>query len=137
MIQSSIERRKIVNSPVNTYLQQQVSTISKEKLVLMLYDGEIKFLKKALEAIAAKNIQEAHYNILRAQDILMGLMSGLNMSAGQIAENLFNLYEYMHSRLVEANISKDTSIIEEVLAMVIDLRNTWNQILKTTKVVNQ
>ncbi|WP_028307518.1 flagellar export chaperone FliS [Desulfitibacter alkalitolerans] len=126
-----------MNSPVNTYLQQQVSTVSQEKLVLMLYDGEIKFLKKALESIAAKNIQEAHYNILRAQDILMGLMSGLNMSTGQIAENLFNLYEYMHSRLVEANIYKDTSIIEEVLTMIIDLRNTWNQILKTTKVVNQ
>lgn len=126
-----------MNSPVSVYKQQQVNTVSKEKLVLMLYDGEIKFLKKALEAIAAKNIEEAHYNIIRAQDILIGLMSGINMSAGQIAENLFNLYEYMYSRLVEANISKEVSLVEEVLVMISDLRDTWSQIVKPTKVVNQ
>ena len=120
-----------MNPPANNqYFQQQVSTIPKEKLVLMLYEGEIKFLKKALEAISEKNIQEAHYNIRRAQDILVGLMSGVNRALGQIAENFFNLYEYMHSRLIDANVEKNADMVKEVLDMTIELKNAWEKMLK-------
>jgi flagellar protein FliS len=129
-----IARRNADLSPSgsNPYFEQQIATLPKEKLALMLYDGEIKFLKKALEAIANNNAQEAHYYIIRAQDIMLGLMSGVNKAVGQIAENLFNLYEYMHSRLIEANITKDDSIIKEVLSMITDLRNAWEQMIKAS-----
>ncbi len=126
-----------MDQKLNAYKQNQINTTSKEKLVLMLYDGEIKFLKKAIDAIEDNNIQEAHTNLVRSQDILVGLMSGLNMEAGQIAENLFNLYEYMHYKLMEANVAKDIKVIEEVLNMVSDLRDTWNKILIPQKAVNQ
>lgn len=102
----------------------------------MLYDGEIKFLKKSIEAIENKEMQNAHNHLIRAQDILTGLISGLNMDAGPIAENLFNLYEYMHNRLIEANLSKDTNLITEVLDMISELRETWLQILKPANTSN-
>ncbi|MBC7331534.1 MAG: flagellar export chaperone FliS [Synergistetes bacterium] len=112
------------------YRQTQVQTAKPEQLLLMLYDGAIGFLKRAKVAIEERNIEEAHTFLVKTQDIIVELMVSLNMEVGELALNLFRLYEYMHHRLVEANINKDTKPIDEVLRMLQDLRDTWDMAIK-------
>ncbi|MCS7233738.1 MAG: flagellar export chaperone FliS [Synergistetes bacterium] len=112
------------------YKQTQVQTAKPEQLLLMLYDGAINFLKKAKKAIEDKNIPEAHTFLIKTQDIIIELMVSLNMEVGEIAMNLFRLYEYMHYRLVEANVNKDVKPVDEVLKMLQDLRDAWDMAIK-------
>lgn len=115
------------------YRQTQIQTAKPEQLILMLYDGAISFLKKAKVSIENKNIEESHNLLIKAQDIIIELMASLNLEVGEIALNLFRLYEYMHYRLVEANIKKDEKPIDEVLSMLQELREAWETAIKKVK----
>ncbi|MEA4924173.1 MAG: flagellar export chaperone FliS [Syntrophomonadaceae bacterium] len=120
-----------MNSPVNTYKKNQINTTSSEQLVLMLYDGARKFIGRAIKSLEEGDIQGANHNLLRSQDIISELMTGINFEAGEVAKGLFALYEYMHYRLMQANIQKDSQAAQEVLAMINELRDTWVQVLKS------
>lgn len=120
-----------MNDQLNAYKRNQINTASSEDLVLMLYDGAKKFINKAIKSITEKNIQEANNNLLRAQKIILGLMSGVNFEAGDAAQNIYSLYEYMYHTLVKANMKKDSQYAEEVLKMIEELRAAWVQMLKT------
>lgn len=125
-----------MNSALNVYQKNQVQTNTPEKLVLMLYEGAIKFISKGIKAIEEKDIQEANNNLIRSQDIMLELMSGINFEAGDIAKNLYAIYEYMHHRLMQANLKKEKELAEEVLNMVRELRDAWSQMLKENKASN-
>lgn len=120
-----------MNAQLFAYKKNQINTASSEDLVLMLYDGAIKFIKKAVQAVNNQNFEEANENFKRAQKIVAGLVSGLNFDAGEIAQNLYSLYEYMHHRLVQANLKKDVQAAEEVLTMIEELRTVWIQAVKS------
>ncbi|SMB82744.1 flagellar protein FliS [Desulfonispora thiosulfatigenes DSM 11270] len=122
-----------MNTALNAYRKNQVQTNSPEKLVLMLYEGAIKFISKGMTAIEEKNISEANTNLVKAQNIMSELMAGINFKAGEIATNLHSLYEYMHHQLMQANLKKDKEIAGEILIMVKDLRDSWAQMLKEHK----
>jgi flagellar secretion chaperone FliS len=110
------------------YRQATVETASPGKLVVMLYDGAIRFLGEALEHLEQRKPKETHEAIIRAENILCELMTALDMErGGKIAENLLALYEFMHLRLVEGNIQKDATRIREVLTLLTDLRDAWAQ----------
>lgn len=119
-----------MNSNVNAYKKNQINTASSENLVLMLYDGARKFISRAIKSLKDENIQEANRNLIRSQDILSELMAGINFEAGELAQSLFTVYEYMHYRLIQANLKKDIQYAEEVLVMIEDLRLVWVQVLK-------
>lgn len=108
----------------NQYKTTSIQTADPGKLLLMLYDGLILFLKKGKQAIEANNLGEAHQYFINAQDIITELMSELKMDY-EISQNLFQIYGYWKGRLVEANIKKDVKIIDEVLPLVKELRDTW------------
>lgn len=115
-------------NPQQRYLEVQVQTATPEKLVTMLYDGAIRFMRQAQKHLMAQEFSEVHNNLLRAQDILYELMANLDLeSGGEVAQNLHQLYDFMVNTLIDANIKKDSTKIEPVLAMLIDLRQTWNQ----------
>lgn len=111
-------------NPYYQYKQQQVNTASQDKLLLMLFDGAIRFCNQAICEIECKENESAHQLVIKAQNILLELMSSLNMDY-EISHNLYSLYEYFHHRLVEANIRKDGEIIKEVVKFLTDLRHTW------------
>ena len=119
-----------MKSQLNAYKRNQINTASQEDLVLMLYDGGRQYLSKGIKSLQSGDMQAAHDNLLRAQDIVSELMSGINFAAGEIARGLFSLYEYMHYRLIQANLHKDSQPAEEVLEMLGDLRDTWVQVMK-------
>lgn len=118
------------NNPYKSYLKQEIEGATKGKLVLLLYDGAIKFLRVAKRAIEKKDIQESHNNIIKAENILFELMSTLDMDAGgDIATNLLRLYDFMIWQLIDANKTKDAEKVESVIKLMSDLRDAWKTIV--------
>jgi flagellar protein FliS len=112
-------------NPYEQYRQTAVETASPERLIIMLYDGAVKFINQAKISMNEGNIEETNKALFKTQDIISELMIGLNMEAGEIAQNLYNLYDYFQRRLVEANTKKDAGILDEVLGHLMELRETW------------
>ena len=120
-----------LNNSYNQYRQVQVSTASQGTLILMIYDGITKRLNIANVALKNKQMEIANKELQGAQDLITELMVTLNFDAGgDIAKNLYRLYEYFNYRLVQANIKKDPEIVQEILDHVIDLRKTWQQVIR-------
>ncbi|WP_404809869.1 flagellar export chaperone FliS [Mesobacillus jeotgali] len=111
-----------------TYQQNSVLTASPGELTLMLYNGCLKFIHQAQKAIQEKNIEVKHINITKAQNILSELISTLNYDYS-ISSEMRRLYDYMISRLVEANIKNDSLILKEVEEMITEFRDTWKEVL--------
>ncbi|HSA07295.1 MAG TPA: flagellar export chaperone FliS [Candidatus Gastranaerophilales bacterium] len=120
-----------MNPYLKQYQQTQVQTASPEAILIMLYDGAIQFLNKSLKAMQEKNIQESHNNNISAQNIITEFMNTLDIEiGGDVAKNLYSLYEYLHFRLVQANIHKNPAMIEEVLHHLKELKQTWEEAIK-------
>jgi flagellar protein FliS len=120
------------------YLKQSVETASQEQLLLMLYDGAIRFLNLAKKGIEAKDIEKSHKNLMNAQHIITHFMDTLDLDiGGEVAKNLLSLYEYLHWRLVQANIKKDIAMINEVLTHLTQLKSTWEQAIILSKTEHQ
>lgn len=122
----------MVANPYQKYQQQSVMTASQEELLLMLYNGCIRFIKLGMQAIEEKDIPGAHTNIVKAQDIILEFMSTLDMRY-DVAKSLMPLYDYLYRRLVEANVGKDAEILKEVLGFVTELRDTWAEAARQLK----
>ncbi|NLM24522.1 MAG: flagellar export chaperone FliS [Firmicutes bacterium] len=111
------------------YKKTQVSTASQGELVVMMFDGAIKFSNQAKEMINQSKIAEAHEKLIRAQDIVSELSAALNMDTGEIAKNLYQLYDYINNLLVQANIKKDVEILDQAIQLLTELRDTWRQVV--------
>ena len=114
-------------------LQKQIETASKEELTLMLYEGGIKFLNQAIIALEKEDIVKANNLIQRAEDIVREFQITLDHQYEEISKPLDALYDYMHRRLVEANLQKDVEILNEVLGMFREMRDTWKEAMKLAK----
>lgn len=112
------------------YKEVEIETASGLKLVVMLYNGAIKFLNIAIDAIGERKLDVANNHIIKAQDIVTELISSLNFEAGDIAHNLYSLYLYINRRLLEANIQKNIEIIREVIHLLSTLKSAWDELLK-------
>lgn len=115
-----------MRNPYATYQNQSINTASPEELTLKLYEGCIKFINLAMIGIEQKNIEMSNTNIVKAQNIITELNITLNMDI-EMSKNLRLLYDYLHTRLIEANIKKDKEILEEVKGFVNEFRDTWKQ----------
>lgn len=114
---------------VETYQETAVTTQNKGKLVVMLYEGAIKFLKMAIKEIEAKDPEAKGEHISKAVDILFELNTVLDMDAGgEVATNLRKLYVFMGRHLTEANKEQDAGKIEEVIKMLEELNQSWKAI---------
>ncbi|OCL27608.1 flagellar export chaperone FliS [Orenia metallireducens] len=124
----------MTNNPYQKYKNAQYETASPEQLLLMLYNGAIKFGRQAKEALENGDIQLSNNRLKRVQAIISELIVTLDMEkGGEIAENLYSLYEYMNRRLIQANIRKDSEIVEEVLGLLQDLKEGWEDAIKQLK----
>lgn len=114
------------HKPYAQYKQTSIETAGPAKLLIMLFDGEIKFLNQAIEAIDNKNNEKANLFLWKAMEIVQELVISLDMNIN-IAHNLYALYDYFYKRLIAANIKKDRAIVVEVLQFMLELRETWAQ----------
>ena len=115
---------------IHHYRETQIKTASKGKLVVMLYDGIIRNLDIAIEAIPEKRFDVANSSILKAQDIISELIMALNMETGDFSKKLLNIYTFLNTKLIDANMRKDLKPLEFVRKMVSELRDAWEQITK-------
>jgi flagellar protein FliS len=104
-------------------------TASPAELVLMLYDGAIKFCNIAIAAIDAQDIAKAHTNIVKVEKIIDNFRVTLDMSY-PVAKDFDNVYEYLSRRLIEANLKKDKEILEEVCTHIRSMRDTWKEVMR-------
>lgn len=119
-------------NPYNQYKETQITTANQGKLIVMLYDGAIKFLNIAVENMQPKTYDIVNSNIIKTQDIITELMLSLNMKeGGEISKSLFSLYMFFKKQLLEANIKKDPEIIKGVVKMLRELREAWDKISST------
>ena len=117
-----------------TYRTNAILTASPGQLVLMLYDGALKAMGIAQEALqnldTPRRIEVINTQLLKAQAILTELQSGLNMEAGgEFARTMHRLYDYHNRRLMEANLRKQVEPVIEVEKLVRELRDAWAQML--------
>ena len=120
------------NVAYNRYKENSVFTASAEELTLMLYNGLIKFIMQAQNAVDKKEISKANEKIIRAQDIVLELINTLDMKYS-VSKDFLAMYEYMNKRLIQANIKKDKEILFEVLEFSKQFRDTWVQAMKVAK----
>jgi flagellar protein FliS len=113
----------------NKYLQTSIQTATPAQLLIMLYDGAIRFCKSGIDAINNSDLQEAHRCISRAEDIITEFIITLDKDS-PVAEGLIKMYDYMNFRLIEANTKKEIESIEEVIGLLKELRETWVQAAK-------
>lgn len=121
-----------LNKAYNQYKENSIFTASPEELTLMLYNGLVKFIMQGQHAIAENDMDKANNSIIKAQDILLEFQSTLDMNY-ELSQSLILLYDYMHKRLLDANIKKDGEILAEVLGFAKELRDTWTQAMKIAK----
>jgi flagellar protein FliS len=114
------------------YRENSIYTSSKEELTLMLYNGLIKFIMQAINAIEKKKFDIANEKITRAEAIISEFINTIDKSF-DISKDMIELYTYMNKRLLDANLKKDIKILNEVLDLSKEFRNTWVEAMKIAK----
>jgi len=115
--------------PSEQYAQTAISTQQRGKLIVMLYDGAIKFLKIAKQRLEEGDFASKGIYIGKAQDIVAELNNSLNVEAGpQIANDLRQLYNFVYRHLNAANIQRDPAKIDDCIHILDELRQAWEQV---------
>ncbi len=123
-----------MNPYLKQYKQTQINTAPKEQILLMLYDGAVRFLNQAKVGFAEKNIEKIHNNITKVQNIITEFETSLDLeNGGEFASNLFALYEFMSRQLSIANIKKREDSLDIVIKHMTELRDTWREAVKKFK----
>jgi flagellar protein FliS len=120
-----------MSDPLRSYKETQIKTATPGRLVLMLYDGALKYLSLAMEALAARHqrYDRVSEHLIRTQEIITELMVSLDFDQGrQIARNLFNLYMWMNHQLLEGNINKSSAPLAQVKKLLTELRGVWAEV---------
>ena len=118
----------------NKYKTTSIQSAGRERLLLMMYEGAIKFVKKAKIACEKDDIAERGYNIGRAYDVILELTNTLDHDVGgDISKNLEQLYMFMTDKLTEANVKGDPQCLDEVLGLLTTLHEGWVQAIKKLK----
>lgn len=114
------------------YKDSKILTASPAELTLMLYEGAIKFCNIALVALEKSDYEKVNQNIIKAERIVAELRSTLDFKY-PVAKDFDVVYDYINRRLVEGNIKKDKSILEEALGYIREMRDTWKEVMRLAK----
>ncbi|MEA3468757.1 MAG: flagellar export chaperone FliS [Thermodesulfobacteriota bacterium] len=115
-----------MNTYMNQYQNNHIQTASPEKILIMLYDGAIRFCRQAIEAMAEGNKEVQNEKISRTMAIVAEFAISLDHEiGGEIATDLDSLYMFMIRELTRANIEKDRKALETVEELLSGLRDTW------------
>jgi flagellar protein FliS len=111
------------------YKQTLVQSRSPLELVVMLYDGALRFMEQAAEAMDRRDMPAKAEALSRSFAIIAELQNTLNVrDGGELARQLDALYAHMHDRLVDANVQRSSAPIREVIALLTPLRDAWSQV---------
>lgn len=125
-----------VNNPYAAYQNSKIQTASPAELTLMLYEGAIKFCNIALMAMEENDVEKTHYNIVKAENIIIEFLDTLNYKY-EVAKDFEKVYNYIYELLVEANMKKDKELLEEALKHLRGMHETWKEVMKRAKQENK
>ena len=120
-----------LNNGYAAYANNKIMTASPAELTLMLYEGAIKFCNIAIRAVEAKDVEKAHTNIMKVENIISEFQMTLDKKY-PVAKDFDSVYVYLNQRLMEANFKKDKEILEEVLGHLRTMRDTWKEVMRLT-----
>ena len=130
----------MARSANDKYVETAILTASKEDLIVRVFDILVVSAQQAVEKMHADvgDIEGIHRALLRAQRALAVLMGALDMEiGGDLATNLFRVYEFWHHELVMANMQKDVVRVERLLPDFIDYRKTWAEAVSQFKAMQR
>ncbi|MHC1749819.1 MAG: flagellar export chaperone FliS [Cellulosilyticaceae bacterium] len=116
----------MATNPYQVYQNNSIMTASGPELTLMLYNGAIKFCNQAKEAIEIKNLQKAHENIIKTENIIEELRITLKKDL-PIAKDMDNMYMFINDLLVKANMKKDVNMLEDATFLIKEFRDAWKE----------
>jgi flagellar secretion chaperone FliS len=123
----------VYTAPTAAYRQQSILTATPGQLVVMLYDGCLRFLHQGGHAMREGNVVEAGARLARAEAIIDELLSTLDLEqGGVIASRLQGIYVFCARHLMQARVERDAEMIEKVSELLSDLRDSWSQVAATT-----
>ena len=116
-------------NPYEEYKRGSIAGKNELQVLVMLFDGMMKFLRQAKEAIRAKDIETSHEMLVKARRIVMHLLPTVNLeSGGEAAAKLHSLYVFCFTKIAEANLKKSIADIDGVLGVVRILKETWAEL---------
>ena len=121
------------NNAFNVYKNNSVNYASKDQLLLMLVDGAVKFSKIAREGLENKDINKSHENLVKTQDIFTELMVSIDQNAGDWAKDMYKVYDFIKVSLFKINMKKDLQAMDEIIPVIISVRDTWYQAYEKSK----
>ncbi len=121
-----------INSGYSAYNTNRIMTATPAELTLMLYEGAIKFCNIAIIGVEENDVEKAHNNIVKVENIIGEFIATLNHKY-PVAKDFENVYNYLMDSLIEANLKKDKEILEEVLGYLREMRDTWKEVMKRAK----
>jgi flagellar protein FliS len=115
---------------ISTYQENSVATQSKGRLIVLLYEGAVRFLKQAQAELDAQNWAQKGVYINKAQAIVDELDACLDMEAGgEVAANLHRIYGFAHRHLGAANVERDDKKIQDVIDLLEELNEGWKAVM--------
>lgn len=120
------------------YKQTAILSASREQILLMLYEGAIKFTKLAIQAAEERKIADRGQNIIRAFDIIVELQATLDHKVGgELAKQLDSLYWFLMDQYTKANMSGDPEPLKANLKVLENLYQGWQQVVEKLKKDNE
>lgn len=116
-------------NPYHKYQESSVQTATPGQLVVMLYDGAIRFTKQAIDEMNQKHFDGANQYFVKAQSIIHELIASLDQNI-EMSKNLYSIYEYLLHLLIQANLKKSANPAQEALLHMTELRDSWRQAIK-------
>lgn len=131
-------KKQFAQQYANNFVETSVSEASPHKLIAMLYEGALKNLMIAKVFIDQKNYSKKSEHINKALSIINALRDGVNLEkGGEVAENLFALYDYCYRKVFEGSIKNDIEALDEVVAHIKGLEEAWTQMPENIKRVTK
>ena len=116
------------------YRHNEIATSSQGKLIIMMYEGAVKFVKLAIEGVDNKDLSKKGTYINKAHDIINELSLALDIKrGGEVAQRLETLYQFILHQLTLANIKSDRKALESILNVLIPLLEAWTELLAKSK----
>ncbi len=118
-------------NPYKKYQENRIEGASQGEMIILLYEGAIRFMNQGISYIENREIERAHGVIIKAQRIVNELQVTLNFElGGEIAQNLYRLYDFCMQQLIDANIKKETLGLQNSIEIFQELLDTWREIIQ-------
>lgn len=114
------------------YVGAKAVTSSKEELVLMLFDGAVKFCNMARMALERNELDKVNTNISKVKDIILEFRNNLDFQY-EVAKDFDKMYAYIYDTLTKANVKKDMELLKEALDRIKTMRETWIEVMEKNK----